>query len=260
MGLILKSLLVCSPKVGPKSILIPLPRFSTGFEKLTGVLTTNHDGLYQTAFQRVFGGVNLGIPFGSAAFGSVENVPPLFQLHGSFTWTFGVPIDVRRLTRDSKYHPDTIWIPPTILKESKAYPFNKLTGLAYALLVHRCDILRIVGSSLTQNDWNILSLIFNAQRHREQLNRAIFRIELIQSPEAGRRIQNESSFISGITAIEFMTEGEFSGYASEPNERDPGMSNVFAYWLKEKITYHHRRGDLGDSELAGPMSTVSGGV
>jgi hypothetical protein len=36
------------------------------------------------------------------------------------------------------------------------------------------------------------------------------------------------------------------------------MGNVFAYWLKEKITYHYRRGEFGARELKGAMAAISG--
>jgi hypothetical protein len=150
-------------------------KFREEVETLSGMITTNHDGLLQVAFQKVFEAVNLGFRFTSEDFTQTSSnlVPPILQLHGSFTWQFGTPIQVDRLRRNSKYQ-DTVWIPPTILKESKNYPFNKLSGLAYELLARHCDVLRVVGASLTQNDWNVLSLIFNAQRHRESTNRTAF--------------------------------------------------------------------------------------
>jgi len=236
--------------------------FRRNVETLSGVLTTNHDGLLQVAFQKIFGAVNLGFPFASSEFiPAVSNsVPPLLQLHGSFTWTFGVPIEVHKLRRDSKYIPDTVWLPPTILKESKAYPFNRLAAVGYALLVERCDVLRIVGSSLTQNDWNVLSLIFNAQRHREGVRKLAFRVELIMPQQRCVDIQSDCSYLSGLTPIGYLTEGQFEGYKEDSAAQDPGMGNVFAYWLKEKITHHYRRGDFGVRELKGAMATISGQV
>lgn len=237
-------------------------RFRRTVETLTGILTTNHDGLLQIASQRVYGAVNLGFPFvsGEYAVAGSSSIPWLLQLHGSFTWTFGLPIEVRRLRRGSRYCPDTVWLPPTILKESKAYPFNKLAALGYALLVDHCDVLRVVGSSLTQNDWNVLSMIFNAQRHREAVRRTAFKVELIMPHENGVGIQRECSYLKGLTPIGYLTEGRFEAYKEDHVDQDPGMNNVFAYWLKEKITHHYRRGDFGARELRGAMATVSGGA
>ncbi|MGH2510271.1 MAG: hypothetical protein ACRDHZ_23085 [Ktedonobacteraceae bacterium] len=135
--------------------------------------------------------------------------------------------------------------PPTILKDSKSYPFNKLAGLAYELLVKRCDVLRVVGSSLRQNDWNILSLIFNAQRHREVNRLPVFQIELIMPPAAGKEIKSDCGYLKNITPIEFLSEGDFSEYresSSIPPESD--LANPLYYWLNEKRSYHQKRGEL----------------
>jgi hypothetical protein len=97
-------------------------------EILTGIITTNHDGLLQIAAQKVENQVNLGIPFRSDDLNQskTQDSPLLLHLHGSFTWRFGLPIEVSPLRSESRYIPETVWIPPTILKESKGYPFNKL--------------------------------------------------------------------------------------------------------------------------------------
>jgi hypothetical protein len=235
-------------------------RFKQKAEVLTGVVTTNHDGLLQVASQKVFGDVNAGFPFSSEDFsdGISNGTPAILQLHGSFTWTFASPTNISRLTRDSVYSADTIWIPPTILKESKNYPFNKLAGLAYELLAKKCDVLRIIGSSLTQNDWNVLSLIFNAQRHKELGRHLPFRVELITSHKTGLKIAEDCGYLKNLVPIGFLTEGNFDPYKDEnfPSE----MKNVFAYWLKEKIYYHRRREDIEAEDLTETMTEIAGGI
>lgn len=234
--------------------------FREEVEALRGIITTNHDGLLQIASQEVFQAVNLGFPFASGDLtpANSDPVPPLLQLHGSFTWKFGVPVKVAKLRTDARYSADTTWIPPTILKESKNYPFNKLTGLAYEILAKQCDVLRVVGASLTQNDWNVLSLIFNAQRHGEYVKGTAFGIELIMSHDGGKNIQTDCSYLKKITPIGFLTEGQFAGYKDPDLPPDSEMRNVFAYWLKEKINYHRRRNELGDGELGGTMAQIVG--
>lgn len=239
--------------------------FQNETEALTAIITTNHDGLLQTAFEEVFGAVNLGFPFTSNDITLVgsEAVPPVLQLHGSFTWRFAVPVKVTRLGAGSKYSHDTMWIPPTIQKESKNYPFNKLTGLAYEVLAKQCDVLRVVGASLTQNDWNILSLIFNAQRHRERVKKAAFRIELIMSQRTGVDIQNNCSYLKNITPIGSLSEGQFAEY-KEYEEKEPppdsDLANAFFYWLKEKITHHRKHSEFGAGTLGGVMAVIAGEV
>jgi hypothetical protein len=220
-------------------------------ETLTGIITTNHDGLLQLAAQRVDAEVNIGIPFRSSAINQREThkTPALLHLHGSFTWTFGLPIGVSPLSKTSVYSSDTVWIPPTILKEAKNYPFNKLAGMAYELLSRHCDVLRVVGSALTQNDWNILSLIFNAQRHTELTKGAPFRIELIMPHDAGVTVNSECSYLKNLTPIGFLTDGDFAAYKEKSEAHTAEMKNPLFYWMKQKIMFHRNR-----SELARPLA------
>ena len=232
--------------------------YAGAVERLSGVITTNHDGLLQVAEQAVLGGLNLGFGFSSTQFdcGKRGSTPPILSLHGSFTWRFALPPRVEQLHRSLAYSTDTLWIPPTILKESRSYPFNKLTGLAYELLAKNCDVLRVVGSSLAQNDWNILSMIFNAQRHLEFTDEGAFQIELITGHETGEAIAKECSYLKNMNAIGYLTEGEFWPY-KDPMTIRPEMRNAFAYWLKQKILFHRARGELGD-ELPLEMAFVLG--
>ena len=225
-------------------------KFREEAEALSGIITTNHDGLLQVASQHVFGKVNIGFNFFSASFSeSLSNaVPPILQLHGSFAWQFGRPIKVGKLHKGAAYN-DTVWIPPTILKESKNYPYNKLSGLAYELLARHCDVLRVVGASLTQNDWNILSLIFQAQQHRESTKGTAFLIELIMLPDAGERIKEECAYLKNIVSIPSLSEGNFSLYEDYVNEGiiippEDDLANPFAYWLNQKIAHHQSREEL----------------
>ncbi len=218
--------------------------FKEEVETLSGIITTNHDGLLQIASQTVFGKLNLGFKFCSHVFtvGNSNSVPAILQLHGSLTWRFGVPIKVAKLHEDSRII-NPVWIPPTILKESKTYPFNKLTGLAYELLAKRCDLLRVVGASLTQNDWNVLSMIFNAQRHREYARGSAFPIELIMPHNDGEMIKYGCSYLKNMMSIGYLTDGRFSEYEERFDQQeeipaDSDLANPFAYWLREKKSYH----------------------
>jgi hypothetical protein len=234
--------------------------FVASVERLSGVLTTNHDGLYQVAFNAVYGAINLGFPFRSKDFAQAHpgSVPPLLQLHGSFTWMFGVPARVNRLTSNSKYSADTMWIPPTIAKDARAYPFNKVAGQAYELLANNCDVLRIVGASMTQNDWNILSLIFTAQKHRECTRGEPFSIELIMPQERGTQLRDECSFLKKLTPIGFLTDGDFADFKDLPEALTAEQRNPFAYWLKQKILFHLAKGHLNGVATGKYTSDVIG--
>lgn len=234
-------------------------KFRDEVEQLTGVFTTNHDGLLQVAFQNVFGAVDVGFPFVSKDLDSATSaLPPLLQLHGSFSWTFSIPPRITTLRRDSKYSVNTMWIPPTVLKESKNYPFNKISAVAYEILCRRCDVLRIIGASLTQNDWNVLTLLFNAQRHRELRRGTPFLIELIVSRATGEKIQATCSYLKKTIPVNYLSDGDFSEYSENDLPADSELRNVFAYWLKEKITYHVRRREFGDVPLTDVMAEIAG--
>lgn len=238
-------------------------KFVQKAEILSGVVTTNHDGLFQIAFQNVYRGMNLGFPFKSRHFRCISDeplaskIPPLLQLHGSFTWRFGLPTSVSKLHGTSRYSKNTTWIPPTILKESKLYPFNKLNAIAYELLAKKCDVLRVIGASLTQNDWNILSLIFNAQQHNEIRFGSPFKIELIMPQERGEDLAQECPYLKNLTPIAYLTEGQFSDYKDQAAASTPELRNPFAFWLKEKYVYHYSRSEL---LKASPGTAISGVV
>jgi hypothetical protein len=223
-------------------------KFEGEVETLSGVISTNHDGLLQIAAQAVFGAVNLGVSYVSEDFAPSALTPLIVQLHGSFTWQFGVPMQISPLRRNTKYSSNTVWIPPTTVKEAKIHPFNKLSGYAYELLAEHCDVLRVVGASLTQNDWNVLCLIFNAQRHREFVEGSPFRIELIMPQDAGQRIAAECAYLKHLTPIGFLTEGRFSDYKDQEIPPESDLANPFAYWLNQKIDFHRGRGELDGHE------------
>jgi hypothetical protein len=232
-------------------------------ETLSGIISTNHDGLLQLAAQKVSASLNIGVPFVSDDFSHPPALTaPILQLHGSFTWTFGLPVRVSPLTETTQYSQNTVWIPPTILKESKSYPFNKLAGTAYEILSRECDVLRVVGSALSQNDWNILSMIFNAQRHREVTRGASIRIELIMPHPAGVWIRKDCAYLSDLTPIGFLTEGEFAPYKEQGDvpALTSEMENPLFYWLKQKIQFHQKRGDLGGPPLDPALRQIAGDI
>jgi hypothetical protein len=240
--------------------------FQTEVESLSGIITTNHDGLLQAAFMQTFKAVDLGFPFVSTEVSnpSGKPVPPLLALHGSFTWSFGLPLEITLLSNRSSYSRDASWIPPTVSKESKNYPFNKLTGLAYELLTKHCDVLRVIGSSLTQNDWNILSLIFNAQRHNMFLGREPFPIQLIMPQKDGLAIEKTSTYLKNILPMASVKDsGDLSVYEEWTKENPPisdEEGNPFFYWLKQKINFHQSKNDFGISTIGVAMSRVAGGT
>jgi hypothetical protein len=237
------------------------PAFKANVESLSAIVTTNHDGLLQVASQKVLRAVNVGFPFESndITYSNGRSTIPILQLHGSLTWRFAIPPKVFRLDAPGQRH-DTMWIPPTIQKESKTYPFNKLHALSYEALSERCDVLRVVGSSLTQNDWNILCLLFNAQKHRERDRKRSFRIELVMSQKGGTYVRNSCSFLENAFVIGSLSDGHF-GIFKDFEKSDPpfdsDLANPFFFWLREKINFHQRQGHFGTDLLSSSMKEIA---
>lgn len=237
------------------------PAFKANVESLSAIVTTNHDGLLQVASEKALRAVNVGFPFESndLTYANGRSTIPILQLHGSLTWRFAVPPKLSRLDANGHRH-DTMWIPPTVQKESKSYPFNKLLALSYEALSEQCDVLRVVGSSLTQNDWNILCLLFNAQKHRERDRKRSFRIELIMSQKGGISVSNSCSFLENALAIGSLSDGhfgEFKKFEKTDPPFDSDWANPFFFWLREKINFHRTQGHLGSQRLASTMKEIA---
>jgi hypothetical protein len=212
-------------------------------EILAGVISLNHDSLFQLAFQKIYNGINLGYRFKSNYFTDrLGEIPPVIMLYGSFNWKSNVPIEVVKLEPKMMYSNEILWIPPSILKEAKDYPYNKLMGLAYDLLSFDCDILRIVGCSLSQNDWNILALLFNAQYNQLFYRNECFKIELIMTGKGCTTIKEECAYLHDVIPISFLTDGDFSRYKGTVTGSE--LDNPFKYWLREKIKYHQSRNEF----------------
>jgi hypothetical protein len=235
----------------------------SGIEKLLGIISLNHDNLFQEAFQTVHSCVNLGFEFISDDFNCRNNAPFLIQLHGSFSWRQHKPIRVVKIKPESEYDPHMTWIPPSILKETKDYPFNKLTGLAYELLAD-CDILRIVGCSLSQNDWNLISLIFNAQNAPYNDVKKCFKIEIIMdignNEDDFLKFKKEISYLKNVTPIYELNDGDFSSYKMSRDERTKPseLDNPFEFWLRTKVKFHVSEGQFDKESTENPLKQIIG--
>lgn len=233
----------------------------SAIEKLLGVISLNHDNLLQEASQTVHSCINLGFEFTSDDFicNDITQAPFLVQLHGSFSWRRHKSIRIVKIKPDSEYDRSMTWIPPSILKETKDYPFNKLTGLAYELLAD-CDILRIVGCSLSQNDWNLISLIFNAQNAQYNDSKTCFKIELIMDIKDIYFFKKEISYLKNVTPIGQLDDGDFSGYKiqRENQEKPSELDNPFEFWLKTKVKFHISEGQFDTGSTETPLRQIIG--
>jgi hypothetical protein len=217
-------------------------------EDLVLILTTNYEDLIERALQQINGGINyvVGINcFDHSYCIDITKKPPLLKLHGSFNWKNGYPITVEHDVRTAE---ETVWIPPGVTKKKDAYPFNVIWGRAKELL--ECDTLRIIGSSLTQTDWELISLIHSTHRLRTD-DSPHYKVEFIGLPSACKRIKQDYPYLSPITYTEmeeftkFAIDNflpEYIGRSELPEDEKLNAiatkieesENVFEIWLRTK--------------------------
>ena len=132
-------------------------------EELIGFLTLNYDDFIEAALQNIIGSLyyNVLIVNRHKKLKITNSSVPVLKLHGSFNWKNEFPI---KLIMESKIKnsDNVLWIPPGVLKRREQYPFNLLWGKAKELLY--CDILRVIGCSLSRNDWELVSLLQTTQK------------------------------------------------------------------------------------------------
>jgi hypothetical protein len=217
-------------------------------EDLVLILTTNYEDLIERAMQKINKGINyvVSVDCQHPDYCIKEDLVPLLKLHGSFNWKNGHPITVKEGVEKTE---DTIWIPPGVTKKRDSYPFNLIWGRAKELL--NCDILRIIGSSLTQTDWELVSLIHSTQRLRTD-GSPPYTVEFIGLPNACERIKQDYPYLYPKTYVD-MDEfkkfavgtymPEYLGRLEPPEEYklkevakkiDDSKMNVFEHWLRTK--------------------------
>jgi hypothetical protein len=213
-------------------------------EVLQGVITLNYEDLLENAMQMVMGGVNyvISIKTRRNSLNLKPDSKPILKLHGSFNWKNDFPITLLD-KKKIKTPEDVLWIPPGVEKKRERYPFNILWGRARELL--DCDILRIIGCSLSRNDWQLISLLYTTQQLPAQQKEYI--IELIDYEDAGDKIKKSYSYLSCRTIIEIKEVNEYiknTFFPKHKREDDFTLAksellnniktNVFDLWLKAK--------------------------
>ncbi len=214
-------------------------------ETLLGILTLNYDGFIETAMHDIFGGVDLGFEINSkhSKLQIVTSTYPLLKLHGSFNWKNEFPVslvDETTLTNEEEY----LWIPPGVEKKREKYPFSLLWGKAREMLL--CDTLRIIGCSLSRNDWELISMMYTTQSLSAR--DVQYDIEIIDFDNRGEEIKNAYSYLKIKILLEipevrdYLTDEVFQTreqetvpntvkeYVSEANQK----LNIFELWLKAK--------------------------
>lgn len=120
-----------------------------------------------------------------------ENPIRVIKLHGSFNWKNSRPVQIRSM-KSLADRGNALWIPPGVEKRKDNYPFNSLWGKAKDFLLE-CDILRIVGCSLSRNDWGLIPILYTVQKFNDKTN---IEIEIIDYLQTGQRIKENYSYLN----------------------------------------------------------------
>jgi hypothetical protein len=179
-------------------------------ELLIGLISLNYDTTLDRAYKRYYGSPNYCFSLARDAVNGRKI--PLLKLHGSFNWG---QQRIRGRIRKIEIIP---------LGSSKNYlhaPYGFIWNRALEILIE-CDVLRVIGCSLSQNDVHLVDLLFKAHLERQKP----FEIQLINSLEVGEQIRRNYGFFP-----EMKTLTEIEGSLIP----DPRPGNPFAVWLKYKV-------------------------
>ena len=201
-------------------------------EKLVGLLTTNYESLLDEACAIVHGGIDYGHEYHSDDYKYPTSAAlPLLKLHGSFNWRIENSDETLHVARrfEELDEADDLsgWIPPSVYKQ----PSGEVIGAIWesaATTLSNCDILRVIGSSLRNEDSSLLSLIFASQVSRQKS----FNIELIIPPDEARGIDPQEGIINRLSFLGSMKPlDDTSAYDADLVQND----NIFYSWLLMKL-------------------------
>lgn len=163
-----------------------------------------------------------------------------FKLHGSFNWENGTPIQIRHMSKIRLGN--ALWIPPGVDKRKDNYPFNLLWGRVVEELL-TCDTLRIVGCSLSRNDWGLIPILYTIQRFAKRSKP--IQIEIIDFPKVADTIRSNYIYLSrNIRSLLDMKELERYFKRDFPRAKRKrlenelnALKNPFQEWLEAKADY-----------------------
>ena len=187
-------------------------------ETLMGVITLNYDDVLDQAYEEIL----KHKPDYCHVADKGSNIP-LLKLHGSFNWT--------RIKNYGKIKTIPI-IPLGINKNYLIPPYNFIWGRAFEILT-KCDVLRIIGCSLNQNDIGLIDLLFKA--HLERGSHLI--MEIIDGEREAGIIKYDYGFFPEIITPKDIEDS----LIAEDLSIEVELSNPFKTWLKAKAEKMIRR-------------------
>ena len=177
-------------------------------ERLTGLISLNYDDVLDSAYEEYHGRPRYCFSLDES---KREKDVPLLKLHGSFNWK-DLKITGRKRAIDI--------IP---LGSTKSYihpPYGCIWNQALETLIG-CDTLRVIGCSLSQNDFHLIDLLFKAHLEKGEA----FDIEIIAGDSVGERIRSNYGFFPGLKTLTKIRDN----LVPEANPVNP-----FKTWLKYK--------------------------
>ncbi len=217
---------------GLLAALIDMHEIKPWDEELCGIITTNYDDLIERALQNVNGGFDYTFELvNKTAEYCTGTGKPLIKLHGSFNWIGEYPIELDKPANsgyaglNSDY---IIWAPPGAVKNKTDYPFSAVWNRARELL--NCDILRIIGCSLSRNDWLLIALIHDAQKLRKSSQ---LKVQLLDYPKHAYEIYVNFPYLD-IDYVLF--KDYFASYCSDFYSIDIKDKDFISY-SEEEIAY-----------------------
>lgn len=188
-------------------------------EKLIGLISLNYDDVLDEAFEEIYGSPNYCFSL-DKDFLAPKSVP-LLKLHGSFNWT----------AKEIRGKLKTIEIIP--LGANKSYlhsPYNFIWNRALEILVE-CDILRVIGCSMSPNDVHLIDLLFKAHLERK----TAIEIEIISFDDMGEKIKKDYGFFPNIRRLTELPP-QLVPDSSPPNPFRTWLRHKSLHMLKEKTS------------------------
>jgi len=220
-----------------------LPKEKAGLEEeLLCFITLNYEDILEKSIKKHFK-YKYKIDYAIETTTPVSNGNKLIviKLHGSFNWTNRIPIQIKSM--GALKSGNALWIPPGVEKRKENYPFNLLWGKTMEYLM-RCDVLRIVGCSLSRNDWGLIPILYTVQRFNDKKK---IEIEIIDYLDTGEDIEKNYTYlkikkITEINELIFYYKRKFphSNFDERQKEMktifiDKDKTNPFQIWLDAKI-------------------------
>lgn len=213
------------------------------FESLLCLMSLNYDDLLERSIE---GHLNRNVDYGLVTkpadpFDNTKESVAVLKLHGSFSWQNIRPIQIAKMNSLAPH--ETLWVPPGVDKKRENYPFNLLWGKAVEY-ISECDILRIIGCSLSRNDWGLIPILYTAQRLS---NTKGLKIEIVDYTENADSIENNYKYLDVTKMVDL---DEIRLYEKTNLSPDMGITsasyftiaaakkiNCFEKWLDAKIEY-----------------------